>query len=365
MNQELKNMTEEWMALERKTLEQRKEAEKFYESNLMKLITDDYIERNKDKVFEDVKYLVVSVGTSYEPIVLNINLFNPERVMFLHTKKTEHVLNKIVSNCNLSANCYEKRQVSETNPLDIYREIKRIYLAWNKPAKMYIDFTGGTKSMSTAAAMAGAMIDVQLVYVGSDNYLADFRKPNPGSETLFYISNPLAVFGDLEIEKALTLFNVHNFAGVAERLENLKNNIPDPAIRQQLNFAYLLAKVYEAWDSLDFCPAYEYITQLNFQLHRDRMNSNFLLMDCMSKLQKQENILSNLNQIPQLLREKRNMEILQNKEMITALMFIMYQNAKTREQQEKYDMATLLFYRLLEMIEQCRLSHYKSAFESR
>ena len=30
----------------------------------------------------------------------------------------------------------------------------------------------------------------------------------------------------------------------------------------------------------------------------------------------------------------------------------------TREQQGKYDMATLLFYRLLEMIEQRRLSHY-------
>lgn len=39
-------------------------------------------------------------------------------------------------------------------------------------------------------------------------------------------------------------------------------------------------------------------------------------------------------------------------------MFTMYSNALLREKQEKYDMATLLMYRLLEMIEQKRLSKY-------
>lgn len=39
-------------------------------------------------------------------------------------------------------------------------------------------------------------------------------------------------------------------------------------------------------------------------------------------------------------------------------MFTMYSNACLREQQEKYDMATLLLYRLLEMIEQRRLALY-------
>lgn len=39
-------------------------------------------------------------------------------------------------------------------------------------------------------------------------------------------------------------------------------------------------------------------------------------------------------------------------------MFAMYENALRREKEEKYDMATLLFYRLLEMIEQRRLMNY-------
>lgn len=359
MNKDLIKMTEEWMQLERKTLEQRKQADEFYENNMMELIEGDFIERNQEKIFEKAEYFVISVGTSYEPIVLNIKLFAPKKILFLYTEQTGKTLNKIVKYCMLEPDVYEKSKVSETDPLDIYREIKRYYLEWNKPKKMYVDFTGGTKAMSAAAAMAGALIDIQLVYVGTNDYLVDFRKPNPGSETLFYINNPIAVFGDLEIEKAFALFEKYNYAGAQEKLAVLKESIPDPNIRQQLNFVFLLAKLYEAWDALDFVPAYEYVVMLNRELQRDRStHQNFLLMDCCSELDKQEEILTCLKDIPALAQAKKNMDILKNKKVIVALMFTMCQNGFIREQQEKYDMATLLFYRLLEMIEQRRLATY-------
>lgn len=358
MNVNLTTKTEEWMQLERKTLEQRKLAEQFYDENLMDLIVEDYIERNQSQVMEDVQFLVVSVGTSYEPIALNLKLLKPEKILFLSTEQSERIIEKIVSYCGLKAYQYEKRRVNETDPLDIYREIKNIYLKWGKPDKMYIDFTGGTKSMSAACAMAGAVIDVQLLYVGTNDYLVDFRKPNPGTETLYYITNPLAVFGDLEIEKSLTLFSKYNFAGSKEKLEVLKESIPDPEIRQQLNFVYLLAHAYEAWDALDFEVAHEVMERLNYQLKRDSMHKQFLLMDCYPMLKKQEVLLSSLAGNSDLIQAKKNMEILRKKDTIVSLMFTMYQNAMTREQQEKYDMATLLLYRLLEMIEQRRLSQY-------
>lgn len=359
MKKALKEITQEWMQLERKTLEQRKQADEFYENKLMALIEEDFIERNQEKVYEKAEYFVISVGTSYEPIVLNIKLFSPKRILFLYTEQTEKTLNKIARYCVLEPDTYEKRKVSETDPLDIYREIKRYYLEWNRPEKMYIDFTGGTKAMSAAAAMAGALIDIQLVYVGTNDYLTDFRKPNPGSETLFYINNPLAIFGDLEIEKAFTLFERHNYAGAQEKLAILKESIPDPNIRQQLNFVFLLAKVYEAWDALDFVPAYDNLVTLNQQLRRDRRtHQQFLLMDFCSHLEKQQEILTYLKDIPTFVKEKKNMDILKTKEVISALMFTMCQNGLIRERQEKYDMATLLFYRLLEMIEQRRLATY-------
>ena len=358
-SRKLEKVTQEWMQLERKTFEQRKLAEEFYDANLMTLIKDDYVKRNRSKVFEKVDYLVVSVGTSYEPIVLNITLLHPKKILFLYTEKSVSILNKIVSHCQITPDSYEKSQVSETNPLDIYQEIKRSYLKWDRPEKMYIDFTGGTKAMSVASAMAGAMINVQMVYVGSNDYLVDFRKPRPGSETIFYVTNPLAVFGALEIEKALNLFAEHNYAGAKEKLSVLKEMIPDPSNRQELNFVYLLASAYESWDALDFMPAYDAMRQLNQQLKRDRMiHEKFLLMDFSDALQKQEKILGHLKEIPNLIKTKENQKILANSPVITALMFTMLQNALIREKQEKYDMSTLLFYRLLEMLEQRRLACY-------
>ncbi len=110
-----------------------------------------------------------------------------------------------------------------------------------------------------------------MAYVGSNDYLTDSRKPNPGSEILFYIDNPLAIFGDFEIERALALFERYNYAGAQERLGELKENIPDPSIRQQMmNFVYLLAKVYDAWDALDFGEAFGYIRKLNHHPSRNQ-----------------------------------------------------------------------------------------------
>lgn len=355
----LGELAEHWKRLERKTAEQRKKAEDYYETILMEPIVEAFITNNRSQVTEKVECLILSVGTSYEPLVLDIKLLEPEKVLFMYTEKSETYLEKVVEYCGLKATRYEKSLIHETEPLDIYREIKRAYLKWNKPEKIYIDFTGGTKAMSAAAAMAGAMVGVQLLYVGCTDYLVDFRKPNPGTERLFLIDNPLKVFGDIEIEKTLTLFSQYNYAGARERLEILRENVPDPAIRQELNFAYLLAKCYEAWDMLEFPEAYESIRQLNKEIRRDqKIYRHFLLMDRAEHLDHQEKILFQLSRIPDLIREKKKMQILNDKRYMIPLMFTMYTNACIREFQEKYDMATLLLYRLLEMIEQRRLSQY-------
>ena len=359
MNQRLKAMTNEWMQLERKALKQRQIAEQFYDNNLMKLIEEDFIRRNQDKVLEEIEYMVVSVGTSYEPIVLNIRLLRPTKLLFLYTDRSESTLNKIIAYCELQPTDYEKRIVNAVEPLEIYREVKRAYILWNKPSRMYIDITGGTKTMSATAAMAGALIDVQLIYVASDDYLVDFRKPNPGSEHICYIDNPLAVFGDLEVDKAFTLFGKYNFVGAAEKLACLKECIPEPDLRQELNFVFLLSKAYEKWDGLDFVPAYEAISKLQKELERDwRLHPEFLMMDMLPNIKRQTELLAHLKEIPKLISDKKQMTILRDESLMIPLMFTMYQNAMTREYQEKYDMATLLLYRLLEMIEQRRLAHY-------
>lgn len=355
----LHELTEIWMAMERKTFVQREKAERYYEKNLMQPIIENYKERNENMVFEQVDYLILSVGTSYEPLILNISLLKPKKILFLYTKQTEKTLNKIVNFLKLDADAYQKNIVEATDSLSIYHEIKKAYVSWNRPKKVYIDFTGGTKTMSAAAALAGSLINVQLVYVGTEEYLADFRKPLPGSENLYYIDNPVEIFGDLELEKVFALIERFNYAGAAEKLFSLKENIPDPLNRQQINFVYLLVKVYEYWDALEFEQAEKMMEELLRELKRDyRMYKNLLMMDFQTTLNNQYRLLVQLKKIPALIQEKKQQEVLKSRSMMIALMFTLYENAVRREMQEKYDMATLLLYRLLEMIEQKRLMNY-------
>ena len=359
MNKALEAKTQEWMQLERMTLEQRKKAAEFYDRELLHLVADDYINRNQKRVKRKIQHFVVSVGIAHEPIVLNLKLLKPEKIFFMYTEKSERILNQVVQFCELSPDVYEKRRVDEVDPLDIYRTLLDMYLEWGQPKDLVIDFTGGTKTMSASAALAGSIMNAQMVYVASDDYLPDFRKPRPGSERLVYIDDPLGVFGELEFAKSIELFQRKNYAGAAAKLVNLKDRVPDPNLRQQMNFVYLLAKSYEAYDALDFEAALPYMVRLNMELQRDkRVHGTFILMDYTEDLLLQEEQYSELARIPELMRDGKQLQILKTPKLIYPLMFTMYQNADNRKFQEKYDMATLLYYRLLEMIEQRRLARY-------
>ena len=69
------------------------------------------MKNNKNILREKVDYLIISVGVSYEPLVLSIKLFAPKRILFLYTELTMETLNKVVKYCDLEAVRYEKRLV--------------------------------------------------------------------------------------------------------------------------------------------------------------------------------------------------------------------------------------------------------------
>ena len=78
--------------------------------------------------------------------------------MLFRSTLSAATLDKVVDYCGLKPSSYEKRKVSETDPVDIYREVKNAYLMWNRPKKMYIDFTG-----DEAGALAGALRDCRKI----------------------------------------------------------------------------------------------------------------------------------------------------------------------------------------------------------
>ena len=175
---------------------------------------------------------------------------------------------------------------------------------------------------------------------------------------MYHITNPWLIFGDLEIEKAFSFFGQYAYAGAIEKIEEIQKNMSNPIIHLQLEYAEMLACAYKEWDAFNFNHAAKNMSDLVKILDRDSSNTGYLLMDFREPLKQQAEILEKLKKIQSSIKNRNYEAILSEKEAYTALMFTMYQCACIREQQEKYDMSTLLFYRLLEMIIQKRLYCY-------
>ena len=152
-------------------------------------------------------------------------------------------------------------EVDGSNTIEIYKVIMDFYAKWGKPEKIALGITGGTKVMSSSAAMTGAILGADIYYVATEakNIL---NKPVPRKEYLHLVDNPYSVFGDLEVEKARDLYNGHDYAGAQRVFDQLEKQVGDPSLATVHEAYEHLCAAYELWDNIDFKKALEIIDKL-------------------------------------------------------------------------------------------------------
>lgn len=351
----------------------RKEAEDFYDREIMPLVTEIFIRREGAKVSRSYDLLILSLGFSYQPLALCISVLKPNHVLFLPSQDSRKYLDPVVEITGLRPSQFTYRCVDPANTADIYRAVKDVYEELGRPANVAVDPTGGTKAMAAGIAMAGVMIGADLVYVNSD-YSPALRRPEPGTEHLTYLANPYAVFGDLEEELALNLCRESDYLGAARIWRRLATRLPGPeAGRCQMLSALALA--YEAWDNLDWAEAAAKLGELMDMVDRYVLTSNtrrFIPFsgNVVKQLQGQmaavrllqryfaSGLATSSGQQDNPRLRHLDLDFLQDLPAVTALVGSIYQNALRREKQGKLDMASLLFYRIVEMLAQRRLATY-------
>lgn len=349
----MKEKRDIWYAMDRSNNEQRMLAEEYYKTELMPLIINYYIQENTKKISETCDAMVLTLGTSYEPLVLSISALKPKKVLILYTDKSFHLLDDVIEFTKLKPTQYTSNEVDAENPLQLYQKIKDIYEKWERPQNIYVDFTGGTKSMAAGCAMAGSAIGAKLIYVGGE-FLTDLRKPRPGSEKLCYIDDPYTVFGDLEREQAISLFNKMDYISAYRIFKELEQRVPGTKEYSALKY---ISKAYNAWDSLDIKDAEENLSKCcDIILTEGKLEKRFVLNSHIEKLEKQLKAIKVLKKIHCNEEPNKDKEIIFSN--IGYVIANLYQNAMRREKEEKYEMASLLLYRVLEIIEQKRLWNY-------
>jgi len=352
-NQKAEDLITKWENMPSKTEEEKALATEFYKKEIFPISIKAYQTNSKKHLKEGYDYMILSVGTSFEPIVLSLKLWNPKKVLFLYTDKSESQLDTILEYVQLKPSQYDKRLINSTRILSIYQEIRKVYDKWERPEKIIVDPTGGTKAMTAATAMAGHSIKATLVYVAGSKYSKKHRRPMPGTEYLAYIDNPLKEFGELKKEKAADLFNENDFRSAKLLYQELAE-LPIDA-KEKYESYYYLANMYEEWDNLQIEQAAESGEQLKTIMAsyvKFKMKPCFASED--EKVQQQIKIIQSMKNF----NHEPIKKVIEDQEAIVQLIYTLLEATHRREDQGKFDMAVLLLYRILELMMQRRLWHY-------
>ncbi len=299
----------------------------------------------KDRLIGKYSSLILTVGLTPEPLILTITALKPTKVYFLYTEKSEKFINQIVNECNLSPTQVKRDKVEKADASDVYEKIRKRWQDWKNQGGMAIDMTGGTKSMVTGCSVAAALLNIHLLYVDSVfGWLPRISKP--GTEHIVLLSNPLDIFGDLEEEKAIDLFNSYDWPAAIGIIGRLISQVTDP---RKFEVEKILCEAYGAWDRFEFEKALQSLKFGLSEIKRYRIKS-----DKIRQIQNHQEILEMLSKN----QKKSFFLLLKDNLFAKTLMVDVYSNAERRASQGCYDDAIIRLYRVLELISQYRLAKY-------
>ena len=186
---------EKWLKLNQEGHFQ--EAKDFYFESLFAAVIEDFKARTEGR-FKKGGVLFSILGYTPEPIILTQRALEPQKHVIFFTKNGEHFDNEIAPYLEkyLTSN-YELVEFEDASFDTIYGVMKE-QMALHPARAYYVDLTGGKKSMVGAASIFARDYDCNLLYVDYDDYIAELRRPRPGTEDLLLVYNPMVNLPDVK-----------------------------------------------------------------------------------------------------------------------------------------------------------------------
>jgi len=217
--------------------------------------------------------LVSVLGFSWQPVALMAAWAHPEQMLVIGTKESlarevagEGVLSLISRISGVARDTIRDIRVGDPGETDIYRAVRDLLRRVDLPSRqIFVDPTGGKKSMSSSASLAAFIAGAPLVYVDYAGYHGPHRIPVAGTEYPRLLANPLDVLGDLELRDIFAAFNRSDFVEAGHLAERLSTRLYEP---REAECLALLAAGYGAWDRFDFQRAREALGTARYQVDR-------------------------------------------------------------------------------------------------
>lgn len=289
--------------------------------------------------------MIVSVGGTPAPIVKSIREHKPDFVAFLASQETCDLVAQIrketahndcpvkseltlVEDVNDLLHCYQRAE--ET--------VQRVLSRGFRNDEVIVDYTGGTKNMSVAVALATISHGFTFSYVGGEE-----RSKNgtgtviDGKEEVFRNLNPWDVLAVEERKAIGLLFNQYQFKAAKDLAEALLRK----TTRQKTLFKRIGSAIdgYYKWDLFRHREALDSFRRAGID---DMINDEDESIRTFATATKE-----NLMALQEIVDNGNKPSLL--------LIHDMYSNAERRFEEGKIDDAILRLYRLVELISQERL----------
>lgn len=308
--------------------------------------------------FERPEISIHTLGTSPEATVLAAVALGADQVFILHTRESEHFF-PFVEEALKGARLVPRR-IDKSNPVTVYKAGREI-IELTGAERVAIDITSGTKAMTAGLAAFGFYVQaeierhqVRVYYVDNDRYDSVLRRPEPGTEFLVELPSPIVAFGEVRRAKATEHFRSENFQRAQRLFRELHK---DTRKGEYLSFAEL-AYVYDRWYALDFREAKKTLNQLVSYLKKPEAYEDPLY----GRVEELTSQLEGLQEIITLLDRCESkasascLEGLAEVVPVTWLVETLFRVARREHEAGRHAVASLGFYRVLELMAQHKLA---------
>ena len=314
----------------------------------MNIIEDN--QENATMSIHKPKAILISLGGTPAPLIFSLNHQKPDYICFFVSEESKESINKdilpeldfkpkhhywiVTPSAESLSECYRA----------ISRELPRILRKWQININdLNVDYTGGTKTMSVAVALATVENTSHYSYVGgTDRSKQGVGVVLNGKERMWYLENPWDEMAVLESKEASALFNRARYASAVEIFSQISRKVSEKN-RPVFKALTECSEGYNLWDNFQHKLAKNKLYRCRdvlvaYASGSDKKNIHSLV----------DSIKTNLQFLDQIVidSEKRGL----------FLCYDLIANARRRADLEhKYDDAVARLYRALEALAQHRL----------
>jgi CRISPR-associated protein (TIGR02710 family) len=284
--------------------------------------------------------LVISVGGTPEPVVYTLRETSPEFTCFFVSQQSVDLIGEIKSRVGERFDDLKVLVDDKDDLIACYEKavecLRRTEERGWKADSIIIDYTGGTKAMTAALAMAAVVRGVRFSYVsGRERDKGGLGRVVTGTELRRIDVSPWQLFAVQERKRIAQYFNAHQYEAAAMILHDVAPHVREED-RRLFDLLARAARGYADWDRFEHGQALAQLAGAKKELELVAVGGD--LQEFLSAVSRGVEFLGRLKQ-----------KTASYKRPHPLLLADLLANADRRIEEGKHDDAVARFYRALEL----------------